>query len=348
MTDMMMPTWLKCARVGFRYFEQSGMSRPEYGGVVKTGSRGGDRWAASLEFTPAGTSSTTIALERAALIAFLTRLRGRQNRAYLTNPARRLRGSFPVVELLSNNTFENGTTGWTFSSEYTGTAADRRVRCTRSAITTAVVAIRNSTLLTTATANFPHVFRAMLIPGKGTFNGLQIRAGSTNGGNEWGSAAIASTLGLITFTFTPTTTDLSCTIRDTASSAPPNVGDFFTVPYLSAARCGLVAGASQTGSGINTDGWPVSTNGLLLPGDEIELITSYGSELKVMTEALNSDSGGAGYLKFESPLRGTLADNSPVIVHEPMGRFVFTGDLVGWENEPGIITRAAAEFEETA
>jgi hypothetical protein len=87
---------------------------------------------------------------------------------------------------------------------------------------------------------------------------------------------------------------------------------------------------------------PVSTNGLLMPDDEIQV----GNELKLVTAPLNSDAAGLGYLQFEPPLRGAPADNAPVILHEPMGRFLFTGELVGWDHEPGIITRASAEFEE--
>src|SRR5688572_27823257 len=109
MTDVMMPAWLRLARTGFRYVDSTGVSVGEYTGVKKTAAKGGDRLAASLEFTPTTTRDSTSAMERAALIAFLASLRGRQNRAYLFDPSYRRRGSFPASELLANNTFANGT-----------------------------------------------------------------------------------------------------------------------------------------------------------------------------------------------------------------------------------------------
>ncbi len=65
-----------------------------------------------------------------------------------------------------------------------------------------------------------------------------------------------------------------------------------------------------------------------------------------MTARLNSDAAGLGYLQFEPPIRTSPADNAPVIIHAPMGRFLFTGDAVGWDNDPGFWSSATAEFEE--
>jgi hypothetical protein len=108
------------------------------------------------------------------------------------------------------------------------------------------------------------------------------------------------------------------------------------------------SGTAQTGNGLHIKGLPASTNGLLLPNDEFEIITALGSELKITQAALNSDAAGLGYLQFGPPIRGVLADNAPVIVHEPMGYFMFAGDAVGWDHDPAIITTASAEFEEAS
>jgi hypothetical protein len=105
-------------------------------------------------------------------------------------------------------------------------------------------------------------------------------------------------------------------------------------------------GTSQTGSALYVKGLPASTAALLLPDDRFEVITDRGSELKIVTASLDSDAAGLGYLQFEPPLRGVPADNAAIIVHQPMTKTIFAGDLVGWDDEPGIITHASAEFEE--
>lgn len=531
MADILLPTWLKCAKVGFRYADSTGVSQPEFSGIIRTGSRGGDRLRAELEFTPTATSSTEAAQERRALMAFLARLQGRQNRAYLTNPARRIGGSFPTTELFTNNTFANGTTGWSTQNS-TLSVHDRVMRLTVSKASGAGPAFYQSP---TVSQYVPYILRGFL--GQRSKTGVQ--AGTyTNGVSNYSLDA----QGLISQVMFSISTSLGTTYP-VVYDGPGNVtvtGDYIDCPYTSLARCALVdngpnlllqsddftttwtntrstdaansttapdgtstadsiiedatassthyvqqnvtvasttnldyaftvclkagtrsfarvellegtgshecyidvnltsgalgtatasganwtnprafvvdlkngwwkvtiigrkasasttvgalvllatslggtsysgdgasliyawratlaqsgvptrlvqtttaatTGTAQTGNRIHLKGLPVSTNGLLLPGDEVEVITSYGSELKLVTASLNSDAAGLGYLQFNPPLRGAPADNAAVVIHEPMGRFVFTGDIVGWEHEPGIVTRASAEFEESA
>lgn len=102
----------------------------------------------------------------------------------------------------------------------------------------------------------------------------------------------------------------------------------------------------QSGFGIHVKGLPANTNGLLLFGDWVEIITSQGSELKMLTADLNSNAAGHGFLQFAPALRGTVADNSPIIVHRPMGRFISTADAIEYQDEPGIITTSSFDFEE--
>lgn len=110
----------------------------------------------------------------------------------------------------------------------------------------------------------------------------------------------------------------------------------------------LPTGVAQSGSTLHIKGLPASTQGLLLPDDRFEVITDRGSELKIVTASLDSGAGGLGYLQFEPPLMGVPADNAPIIIHEPMTRAIFAGDMVGWDDSPGILTTASAEFEEAA
>ncbi|MCG7984739.1 MAG: hypothetical protein JAY90_18555 [Candidatus Thiodiazotropha lotti] len=75
----------------------------------------------------------------------------------------------------------------------------------------------------------------------------------------------------------------------------------------------LVAGASQTGSTLDTDGWTVSQTGILLSGDYFEV----NGELKIMTEDADSDAGGNATLTFQPPLRSSPPDSDPITVSKP-------------------------------
>ncbi len=102
----------------------------------------------------------------------------------------------------------------------------------------------------------------------------------------------------------------------------------------------------QRGSALYIKGLPASMSGLLEIDDQVEVVTALGSELKVVTARLNSDAAGLGYLQFEPPLRTSPIDNAPVVIHQPFGRFLFSGDAVGWDSDPGVWSSASAEFEE--
>lgn len=112
------------------------------------------------------------------------------------------------------------------------------------------------------------------------------------------------------------------------------------------------AGASQAGSTLRIKGGRApgegALAGALLPDDRFEIITSRGSEMKIVTAPLDFDAAGLGYLQFEPPLLGTPADGAPIIIENPMTRAIFAGDMVGWDDSPGIVTTASAEFEEAA
>jgi hypothetical protein len=110
--DVLLPTWLRVARLRTDYLDNTGMTRGLYTAAPETTGFGGDRLKLSLEFSPTISSDTDSALDRATIRSFLARLRGRQNRALLWDPSYRQRGSFAATELLTNNTFASSTTGW--------------------------------------------------------------------------------------------------------------------------------------------------------------------------------------------------------------------------------------------
>jgi len=520
-----MPPWLKQARTRVRYADNTGVSRSQYNGDTRTASFGGDRLAASIEFTTQGGKTTR--MERAALIAFLARLRGRQNRAYLFDSANRIRGSFPATELLSNNTFSDSTTGWSVDASVL-TVADRALRATANGASNVFGFTRSSVAVTQYS---PYVMRVMF--GDGRLMATSLSAYIHDSIAERDSTALTSLGGLASIALVSPTATLT-SVGAFNSGSGETASSFFNVPYASLSRCALVdnggnaflqsdtlattwattkvsvssngttspdqaltadvlvedntagthfigqtatkvavaedwcgygffkrnggrnvclfvghggsnvascifdltngtagtvtnggtitrgraficaagngwyfcalvaqltssttasvevamvngagavsytgdgtsllsawrvggarsgvptrgaqttgtalaSGSSQSGSGLCIKGLPASTNQLLLPADQFEVITSRGSELKIVTTALNSDAAGLGYLQFEPPLRGAAADNAPVIVHEPMGRFIFAGEAPEWSNEPGVFTTASADFEE--
>lgn len=80
------------------------------------------------------------------------------------------------------------------------------------------------------------------------------------------------------------------------------------VPRGTATGTPLVAGASQTGTSLATDGWTAGVTGILKAGDYI----SVNSQLYMVTADANSDVGGAATLTIEPPLRSSPSDNAPI------------------------------------
>lgn len=90
-------------------------------------------------------------------------------------------------------------------------------------------------------------------------------------------------------------------------------------------------GTNQTGSSLNVKGLPVSTAGLLLAGDQVQI----GGELKLLTHSLDSDAAGRGILKFAPAICSSPADSDPVIIASPLGRFILA-DNPQWTNNYGV------------
>ena len=535
MSDVLMPLNLRHARTAVRYLDSSGISRGMFGGQTIVAARGGDRLALTLEMTKHGGRTTTGLAERAQLRSWLASLRGRQNAVYAQDKSRQRRGTFPTGELLANNTFSNGTTGWSIDATSSLSAADRVIRATYGQGGSENLLFPASAV--TVTQYAPYVARAMVIAGRGSYTSLGIGIGSTNTGVQYANLA-SQTPGLLTVAGVPSGTSAYATVYDGAASGQL-AGDYILIPYMSLSRCALVDNGSnllqrsdefgngfwgtsqmtvssdadiaptaamiadylretntssshfisnasgitvpsgaadysfsvaiqagnrswayiyiaentgsttaiawfnlstgaigtvttganfanaraaitalgnnwyrcsitarktnaatsmsvaigaatadnttsftgvtnqvalvvwratfaassaparlvqstsaavtqqpQTGSALHLKGLPASTSGLLEIDDQVEVVTGIGSELKIVTARLNSDASGLGYLQFEPPLRTAPVDNAPIVVHQPFGRFLFSGDAVGFDNDPGVWTTASAEFEE--
>jgi len=102
-------------------------------------------------------------------------------------------------------------------------------------------------------------------------------------------------------------------------------------PRGSAGGIPLVNGASQTGNTLITDGWPISTTGILLKGDYF----SVNGELKQIILNVDSDGSGNATLTFEPPLRNSPADAAPLTTTSATAEMILPDD-----NSPVFTTNA--------
>ena len=102
-------------------------------------------------------------------------------------------------------------------------------------------------------------------------------------------------------------------------------------PCGTAAGTPLVAGAAQTGTSLNLDGFTAGTT--LEAGDLIGV----NGELKMVTALATADGAGAMAVTFEPPLRASPADNAPVTLSQPTATFMLAEDVSRWSVAPGLI-----------
>jgi hypothetical protein len=263
-------------------------------------------------------------------MSLIAALRGRANRLRLTDPAYTLAGSFSCPELLSNNAAVVNTTGWSSSNAELVLSADSHLglRLTRSGVTADRYAYQSAI---TTVASAPYAVRMLLGEGKGNVR-ASIEVGTSQGATDLVNGATRSSAGYYSDSFTASGTSSHVSFYDYISTRA--AGDFQFLSWVSAARCALVNGSSQTGGSLVIDGLPTSTNGLARAGDWFEV----NGELKRLTADLNSDSSGNGYLIFEPTLRTSPANNAPVIFRNPMGRFLLAEESTSWATRPGILS----------
>lgn len=323
MTDFVLPPDLIASELTWGSIDNTAVFSSALSGAVRTYSRPGNRWTCRLLFR------SPMPTKRARLLSLIAQLRGRSNRLYLTDPSYTAGGSFAVPELLTNQAATAATTGWTSSNAEMVLSADsnRGLRLTRTGVTADRYAYQAA--LTTVTSA-PYAIRAIVAAGKGAVN-LKATAGTAQGGTTLVNGTALTAAGRLVETFTASGTTSHVSFYDLISGRLAN--DFQFVNWASVARCALVNGASQTGSALNIDGLPVSTNALAKAGDWVEI----GGELKRLVADLDSNSSGQGYLIFEPQLRSSPADNSPVIFRSPMGRFLLSDDTTNWSVGPGLI-----------
>jgi len=88
----------------------------------------------------------------------------------------------------------------------------------------------------------------------------------------------------------------------------------------------LVNGVAQTGTSLATDGWTVSTTGILLANDYIGV----NNELKLLVANASSNGAGQATLSFEPPLRASPGDNAAITITRPLATFMLDEDASRW------------------
>lgn len=101
------------------------------------------------------------------------------------------------------------------------------------------------------------------------------------------------------------------TLGDPANTAPRGVGT----------GTPLVYGASQTGGELITDGWTVSTTGILKAGDWIQLGSGSATRLHKVLNDVNSNASGVASLDIWPNLRSSPADNAAITLISPKGQW---------------------------
>lgn len=328
MTDYIWPSSVIPGRSTLQLRDLSSRFASPFTGTTRTYSRpGGDLLSLTLDLP------VLTGLDKAALTGLIAKLRGGVHRIWCKDHSYVQRGSFPTGELLSNNTFASGTTGW--SGNYsTRSVQDRVLRIVAASHTaTQYPQLSQSATLVSGSA---YVVR-------GHFQNMSNAALTFGIYFDYGSTAVtgySTVQGMRVVSAIADQSGASSCLwlydDDTAT------GDTIDIAYTSVSRCAFIAGASQTGVRILVDQLPISTDGLLLEGDQVQI----GSELFHVAAALNSDATGAGYLTLHRPPRAAPADNAPVIIHEPMGLFMLAESNNGWDNQPGRLATSSVSLIE--
>lgn len=283
-------------------------------GLTQRVSRAGPRWQMSVSFEKLSGA------ERNLLISFLASVRGKSKSFYYYPKHATFRGSFQASELLGNTAFDN-TTGWTASSAELSLYADvNRLRVTRTNITANAYTYANQ--LTGLTNGAAYLMRGTHIKGKGNPY-WNLRVGSTAGSANYFETGPLQVSGHGQASGTIAATTAYASIYDYNTGRL--TGDYQIYGGVSFSRCIRVNGSSQTGYALNVKSLPTSTNGLLLPGDIVSIYTNQW-ELKRISQSLNSDGSGNGYMQFESELRATPANDAPIAVHAPHIKVILAND----------------------
>lgn len=108
----------------------------------------------------------------------------------------------------------------------------------------------------------------------------------------------------------------------------------------------IINGSGQTGNLLNTTGWTVSQQGILLAGDYIQLGSGLNSKLHMVTADADSNAAGHATLRIVPALRNSPTDGSPIVVNNAKGVFRLTANTIPWSVEPGKVYRISFQAQE--
>lgn len=179
-------------------------------------------WSAQVRFE--SLSGADRALVKAAIMG----ARGGAANILMT-PGIPLRGSFPATELLTNNDFSNGTTGWSPTSGNTLSANDRVLRATKIQGGLGTDAYQTATV----TQYAPYAVR--IFYGVPSSSGSVLTVYSNDAVYSSTSALPTGAGGLGTLAKVPLTTALTCNGYDSYGGGM--AGDYWEMRYASISRC---------------------------------------------------------------------------------------------------------------
>jgi hypothetical protein len=229
MTDIFFPVDLVPTSMMFGVDDFTAVDESATTGAMQSSTLYGTRrWRLRMDF-PVLTGARLARFE-----ALVAALRGRQNRVWISPLTRLTRGSFPDVELLANNTFANGSAGWTsYNPSLAGiSATDRVLRSSR--INAGQAAGHQQSL--TVSINTPYAVRALLYPGSGPTNFVLQASAASGNGLQGTMPAGGYGIGV----WVPTSATSAAFIVYENSLTGGMAGDYFEMPWASFARCALV------------------------------------------------------------------------------------------------------------
>jgi hypothetical protein len=149
------------------------------------------------------------------------------------------------------------------------------------------------------------------------------------GNNWWYLAAVAkktsAATGLTAYVY-PASADNVASYAGNASAAVHfwrmTVAQSSVPVRLTQTTSSATSGAAQTGGRMYVKGGPASASASLVTRDFFEV----NGELKQLSASIDFDAAGLGVLQFRPGIVTSPADNDPVIVLNPMGRFYFAND----------------------
>jgi hypothetical protein len=230
MADLIIPPWMRVSGGRFDIVSNTAAATSVFTGAVRTLARSGDKIRTQINIESTNNRETYSYRTLARSIRAM--MRGQANRVWYTDVAYRRRGSFSTGELLTNNTFDSGTTGWSSYGSSTLTVSDRVMRATygnnnQFGFTRASVSV---------TQYAPHVIRGVL--GSNRLNVVDWRADAQDSGTDYQTQISDS--GLSSTAFVPRSTTV--TVFAYKSATGEMAGSWFECPYISLSRCALVDG----------------------------------------------------------------------------------------------------------